>query len=104
MENRSAGWELLGGLAIGAIGGFMLGMMVAPKSGTDTRERLGDSITDLRERTNDLLENVRGNTETLLNTTRQAIEEKMALLNEAVEAGRKAADYKRAELIEQEGT
>ena len=103
MENRSAGWELMGGLAIGALGGFMLGLMVAPKAGVDTRERLGDSILDLRERTNDLLENVRGNTETLLNTTRQAIEEKMALLNEAVEAGRKAAEYKRAELIEQDG-
>ena len=103
MENRSAGWELLGGLAIGALGGFMFGLMVAPKAGSDTRERLGDSILDLRERTNEMLESVRGNTETLLNTTRAAIEEKMALLNEAVEAGRKAADYKRAELIEQDG-
>lgn len=104
MENRSAGWELMGGLAIGALGGFLLGMMVAPKAGADTRERLGDSVQDIRDRTNDLLENVRGNTESLLNSTRQAIEEKMALLNDAVEAGRKAADYKRAELIEQEGT
>ena len=104
MENRSAGWELLGGLAIGTLGGFMLGVLVAPKVGADTRERMGDSLSDLRERTTDLLENVRGNTETLLDATRQAIEEKMALLNEAVEAGRKAADYKRAELIEQEGS
>ena len=65
--------------------------------------KLGDSIHDLRDRTTDLIENLRGNTETLLNSTRAAIEEKMALLNEAVEAGRKAAEYKRAELIEQEG-
>ena len=36
----------------------------------------------------------------MLDTTRQAIEEKMALLNEAIEAGRRAAEYKRAELIE----
>lgn len=102
MDSRSSGWELLGGLAIGAIGGFMVGLLVAPKSGGETRERLGDSILDLRERTNDLLENVRGNTEALLNNTRATIEEKMALLNEAVEAGRKAAEYKRAELIEQD--
>ena len=104
MENRSAGWELMGGLAVGALGGFLLGMMVAPKAGVDTRERFGDTVLDLRERTTDLLENVRGNTESLLNSTRAAIEEKMALLNDAVEAGRKAAEYKRAELIEQEGT
>lgn len=104
MENRSGGWELLGGLAIGALGGFMLGVIVAPKVNSESREGLSDSIHDLRERTNDLLENVRGNTESLLNSTRAAIEEKMSLLNDAVEAGRKAAEYKRAELIEQEGT
>ncbi|MDB5099683.1 MAG: hypothetical protein JWM80_4104 [Cyanobacteria bacterium RYN_339] len=103
MENRSAGWELMGGLAIGALGGFMIGLLVAPKAGL-SRETMGDSLMDVRERTNDLLESVRGNTESLLNNTRQAIEEKMALLNEAVEAGRKAADYKRAELIDQETT
>ena len=100
MENRSTGWELLGGLAIGALGGFMVGLMVAPMAGSDTRTALGTSATDVRDRTNDLLENLRGNTEQLLNSTRAAIEEKMALLNDAVEAGRRAAEYKRAELIE----
>jgi hypothetical protein len=79
-------------------------LLVAPRSGGETREVLGDSVLDVRDRTRDLLENVRGNTETLLDSTRQAIEEKMALLNDAIEAGRRAAEYKRAELIEQEGT
>jgi YtxH-like protein len=96
MENRSGGWELVGGLAIGAVGGFLVGLMVAPRSGSET-------IDDVRGRTNDVLENLRGNTESLLTTTRAAIEEKLALLNDAVEAGRRAAEYKRAELIENEG-
>ncbi len=103
-DGGSGGWALLGGLVIGAVGGFLVGVMVAPKAGEESRERLGDSILDIRERTTDIIENLRGNTETLLNSTRAAIEEKMALLNEAVEAGRKAAEYKRAELIEQEGS
>lgn len=104
MENRSSGWELLGGLALGALGGFMVGLLVAPRSGGETREHLGDTVLDVRDRTRDLLENVRGNTETLLDSTREAIEEKMALLNDAIDAGRRAAEYKRAELIEREGT
>jgi gas vesicle protein len=96
MENRSSGWELLGGLAIGAAGGFLVGLMVAPRAGNDT-------VNDLGDRANDVLENLRGNTESLLTSTRAAIEEKLALLNDAVEAGRRAAEYKRAELIENEG-
>lgn len=102
MENRSRGWEMVGGLVVGAVGGFLVGLMVAPRQGDDTRENLSDSILDVRERTQELLENVRGNTESLLNTTRAAIEEKMSLLNEAVDAGRRAAEYKRAELIDRD--
>lgn len=102
MENRSRGWEMVGGLMVGAVGGFLVGLMVAPRSGGDNRDNLSDSILDVRERTQELLENVRGNTESMLNTTRAAIEEKMSLLNEAVDAGRRAAEYKRAELIDRD--
>jgi hypothetical protein len=96
MENRSGGWELLGGLAIGALGGFLMGVMVAPRAHGDQRE----AIADMRHRTTDLLETVRGSAETLLSSTRSTIEEKMTLLNDAIDAGRRAAEYKRAELIE----
>ncbi len=104
MERRSAsGLEVLGGLLIGALGGFALGMLLAPQSGRNTRSQLGENLGDMGLRASELAENVRGNTESLLNTTRTTIEEKLALLNEAVEAGRKAAAYKREELIEGEG-
>lgn len=101
MENRSSGWGLMGGLAIGVVGGFVAGYWIGtrPAEGGD---RLSDALLDLRERSSELMESMRGNTETLLASTRQAIEEKMNLLNDAVEAGRRAAEYKRAELIEQE--
>lgn len=103
MERRSAsGWEVLGGLLVGAVGGFALGMLLAPQSGRTTRSQLGENLGDMGLRASELAENVRGNTESLLSTTRTTIEEKLALLNEAVEAGRKAAAYKREELIEGE--
>lgn len=104
MERRSAsGLEVLGSLVIGAVGGFMLGMLFAPQSGSRTREQVAENLGDLSLRANELAENVKGNTESLLNTTRTTIEEKLTLLSEAVEAGRKAAAYKREELIENDG-
>jgi gas vesicle protein len=104
MDQRSGTLELLTGLIVGALGGFAVGMLMAPQSGTRTREQLNDQISDLRVRTNEMLEHVRGNTESLLASTRTTIEEKLNLLSEAMEAGKKAAAYKREELIEGEGT
>lgn len=100
MERRTSGLEVLGGLVIGAAVGFVAGMILAPQSGGRTRDQLGENLSDIRLRTNELMDNLKGNTESLLTSTRSTIEEKLNLLNEAVEAGRKAAAYKREELIE----
>ncbi|MBI6545176.1 MAG: YtxH domain-containing protein [Cyanobacteria bacterium NC_groundwater_1444_Ag_S-0.65um_54_12] len=103
MGQHSGTLELTLGLLVGALGGFVAGLLVAPQSGTKTRESLYDGLAELKVRTNEVLESVRGNTESLLNSTRSTIEQKLSLLNEALEAGKKAAAYKREELIEGEG-
>lgn len=105
MEQRSGGsLELLTGMILGAMGGFVVGLLMAPQSGTKTREQVSETVSDLRVRANEVLENVKGNTESLLTSTRATIDEKFNLLGEALEAGKKAAAYKREELIEGEGT
>ena len=104
MEQRSGGGslELLTGLVLGAMGGFIVGLIAAPQAGNKTREQMSETVADFRVRANEVLENVRGNTESLLTSTRATIDEKLNLLNEALEAGKKAAAYKREELIEGE--
>lgn len=102
MERQTSGYEVLGGLVIGAALGFVAGMILAPQSGGRTRDQLNENLSDIRLRTNEMMDNLKGNTESLISSTRSTIEEKLTLLNEAVEAGRKAAAYKREELIEGE--
>lgn len=102
MERRTSGLELLGGLVVGAALGFVAGMILAPQSGGRTRDQLNENLSDIRLRTNEMMDNLKGNTESLITSTRTTIEEKLNLLNDAVEAGRKAAAYKREELIEGE--
>ncbi len=104
MERRTSGLEVLGGLVVGAAFGFVAGMILAPQAGGRTRDQLNDNLSDIRLRTNEMMDNFKGNTETLLTSTRSTIEEKLTLLNDAVEAGRKAAAYRREELIEGEDT
>lgn len=102
MERRTSGFEVLGGLVIGAAVGFVAGMLFAPQSGGRTRDQFNENLSDIKLRTNEMMDNLKGNTESLISSTRNTIEEKLSLLNEAVEAGRKAAAYKREELIEGE--
>ncbi|MGE5707197.1 MAG: YtxH domain-containing protein [Bacteroidota bacterium] len=100
---KGSGFELLSGLLVGGIAGFVLGLLVAPQPGTRTRERLGEQVSDAKLSTNELIESVRGNTESLLNTARASIEEKLNRLSEAMEAGRKAAEAKKDELAQDNG-
>jgi gas vesicle protein len=96
---RGGSWELVGGLVVGAVGGFMLGVLLAPQRGDAARERLDASLEEFRDRAEDFIGNLRGNTEELLNQARTAIEERITLINEAIEVGRQAAEEKRAELV-----
>jgi gas vesicle protein len=102
---RGGSWDLMGAMMVGAVGGFALGVLLAPRQGDGTRERIDASLEDFRDRAEDFMGNLRGNTEALLNQTRAAIEERITLITEAIEEGRKAAEDKRAELVvEQEAT
>lgn len=93
MEHRSSGFELLGGLFLGGLLGFVAGLLLAPESGHRTREKLGGQLNELK-----------GNSEELLGTAKNTFEDKLGRLGEALEAGRKAAETKREEIISEAET
>jgi gas vesicle protein len=85
---RSSGFDVLGGLVIGGLLGFVAGLLLAPEPGQRTREKLSGQLADLRD-----------NSEDLLGTARTTFGDKLGRLGEAFEAGRKAAETKREEII-----
>ncbi|MEB3300037.1 MAG: YtxH domain-containing protein [Candidatus Sericytochromatia bacterium] len=106
MAGRNGSGDLLAGFLLGAVGGFLAGVVMAPQSGNRTREQVAEQMGDLRTRTQEVLDKVRGNTEEVLDQVRVSLDAKLSTiqgaLEEAYEAGRKAAAYKREELIEAE--
>ena len=52
-ERREAGVGLVTGLFVGAVLGFGLGLLLAPKSGTELRGQMGERAQHLRRRTVD---------------------------------------------------
>ncbi|HBN08601.1 MAG TPA: hypothetical protein DD435_08115 [Cyanobacteria bacterium UBA8530] len=99
---KGSGFELLSGLLVGGITGFVLGLLVAPQPGQRTREQIGGQLSEMKLSSNEMAENVRGNTENLITATRASIEEKLNRLHEAIEAGKKAAECKKEELVKEE--
>ena len=91
MENRSNGWALLGGLALGALGGFAVGLWVAPSLSGRWRSGLEGNLSQARQKASEVVDVVRDGTEHLIERTRDVIDEQMSRLDEAIEAAQKAA-------------
>lgn len=88
MEHRSSGFEFLGGLFVGGLMGFVAGLLLAPEPGQRTREKLGGQLNELK-----------GNSGEFLGTAKNTLEDRLGRLGDAFEAGRKAAETKREEII-----
>lgn len=94
----------IGGALLGGLIGAALGLLFAPRAGTETRQQLGEGIQELQEKANRTLEELKAKSEDLIGQTRQTVEGKLSLLSEAIDAGRKAAGDVRREYQErQEG-
>lgn len=106
IEKRSGGFgSFLLGLAIGA----GVALLMAPRSGVETRRRLRqrarrmrnaaeDAVGDVRDRVSETFETARQRVEERIDAARGAIEMKKEQVERAVRAGREAADQAREEL------
>lgn len=78
MAENNSGEGVLAFLIGGALG-VAAGLLLAPRSGAETRERLADWLEENREKTNEALEHAR-----------EAVGEKKEKIAAAWEAGKKA--------------
>ena len=79
--------DLVKGLILGALGGLLLGILYAPKSGRETREDIRKSTADLYDKTKEQYHQAVLGMEELVGEGRKAYAEKKERLKKAVEAG-----------------
>ncbi|MCS6831488.1 MAG: YtxH domain-containing protein [Armatimonadota bacterium] len=70
-EERSVLLSVLAGIGIGAIVGAVVALLLAPKSGQETREDLAKAIEKLKESVSDLSHRIKPALETVASTIRQ---------------------------------
>ncbi|AGY58537.1 YtxH domain-containing protein [Gloeobacter kilaueensis] len=87
---RGAG-AFVGGLLLGTAVGSVLGLLLAPRSGEQTRQLLKRSLDALPGTAGEVSENAQERIDKLVESARQSLDETIARLNEAIETSRASA-------------
>jgi gas vesicle protein len=85
----------LGTFLTGALFGVAVGLLLAPRTGKETREVLADYGTSIKE---NLPDDLKEKTEETIEKGMEYIDEKKKALNEAIEAGRVAMEEEKESL------
>ncbi len=75
-NEKSVMLSVLAGIGIGVIVGAIAGLLFAPRSGTETRESISQTLTDLGNKIGDLSKDVATRVKSAVDTGRQAMAEK----------------------------
>ncbi len=98
-ENRTG--IFVGGLMLGTAVGTVVGLLLAPRSGRETRKILKKSAEVLPEVAEDVTTNLHYQTERLLDSAQKSLDETMIRLQEAIATGKEAMVQRREELDQQ---
>lgn len=90
MSNQQSG-KFLGGFALGAAVGTVVGLLIAPRSGKETRELLKKSADALPEIAEDLSSSVQIQADRLSESALRNWDETLTRLKEAIAAGLEAS-------------
>ncbi|WP_416667559.1 YtxH domain-containing protein [Egbenema bharatensis] len=98
-DNRSGSSGLfIGGMVVGAVIGAVAGVLVAPKSGRETRQLLKKSADALPELAEDLSSSVQLQADRLSETALRNWDDTLSRLRESIAVGLEASQRKRQEL------
>ena len=76
-DERNVMLSVLAGIGIGVMVGAIAGLLLAPRSGGETREAIGEKLSDLGNKISDLSHDVAGKVKTAVESGRQAVADRM---------------------------
>ncbi|MEN9225336.1 MAG: YtxH domain-containing protein [Thermostichus sp. HHBFW_bins_43] len=95
-ENRTGAF--IGGLLLGTAVGTAIGLLLAPRSGRETRRLLKKSAEALPEVAEDVTSSLQYQSEKLLDSAQRSLDEALLRLQQAIAVGKEAMVQKRQEL------
>ena len=76
-EERNIAVGVLAGIGIGVLVGAVTALLLAPKSGEETRDEVSKSLTDLSDKVNELGKTISYKVTTVVDRTRAQMAQKM---------------------------
>lgn len=98
MEREYSGQGFAGGMISFLVGGLVgagVAMLLAPKSGKETREQIRGMAEEVKETTADYYERVKRTVVSALENGQELLEEKKDVITSAVQAGMETYEKKR---------
>ena len=99
-EPKSVVLNFLAGMGLGALVGAMTALLLAPKSGPETRQDLKTAADDLRAKADKVVQDLSESSEELVKKSKDILESTKSKVQQAIETGRQAMVKKQEEMTE----
>lgn len=97
-EDRNVLVNFLAGMGLGALIGAAAALLLAPKSGEETRDDLKHAAEDLRSKADKVIHDLSESSEELVKKSKEIIEGTKTKVQQAIDAGKQAMAKKREEM------
>jgi gas vesicle protein len=101
-DDKNVAVNFLAGLGLGALIGAATALLLAPKSGTETRQDLANAADDIKAKMNKLVQDVSESSEEAIRKSRELLEATKTKVQSAIDAGKQAMARKQEELASEE--
>ena len=96
----SAG-SILMSFFVGGLVGAGIALLVAPKSGRETRQQLKELAEDVKQKAEGYIEQMKEQVSTVVEKGKDLLEEQKSILVSAVEAGKEAYEKEKEKLVKE---
>jgi gas vesicle protein len=101
-EEKNVVVNFLAGLGLGALIGAATALLLAPKSGSETRQDLANAAEEIKTKMNKLVEDVSAYSEEAIKKSKELLESTKSKVQTAIDAGKQAMARKQEETAGEE--
>ncbi len=97
-EGKSVVLNFLAGLGLGALIGAATALLIAPKSGDETRQDIKNATDDIKSKAGKVMQDLSDSSEELVKKSKEILESTKEKVQSAVEASKQAMARKKSEI------